>query len=282
MKRVILVTIVAALAAPRLAHAGRPKYEFLCGTFKDGAALDVLPSAKKPKIVDSIGCALRVTGAPANWEDGPFVLLTTYDKKTKQTAHQSQVTPSRGDDGAIADIEWMMNPGDKDESGTPWFTPCDDFDIEVQIQEPGSGTLFDKKLHIAQACPKPKQISAKVTCTATQSGDSWKIPSKTKYRMSDATIACVVAPKDKRAKVGNLFVTGWISHPDGTGQGVEGAHHDGDVDPIDEGTWVQFDVNFTNEDYTECMPGTMHFEAKNEDGQVVFTKDIDFDQTCDD
>lgn len=287
MKLVVsFVAVVIAAAAPQLAHAA-PRFELLCGTMKDGQAVDVLPSAKKPKLTGPIGCALRVHHPDPDQPMLVTLQTTRYlvdgGKKTKVQPRAIEGKQNPDDDGSM-DYEWMISPDDRDADGVVYFASCEDFDIHVGIDVPSGATIFQKTIKIAQACPKPKPITAKVTCTATQQGESWSIPTKKPFRLSDGTVACVVAPKDKRDKIGDLTVSGWIEHPDqnDTSKQVESTHKDADVDPVGEGTWVQYDLTFDNNDYAECFPGTIVLQAKDGDGNVRFTKRVKLDQDCED
>lgn len=265
MHRLAVVAIVAGIAVPKLAHAGAPHFEFLCGHFVDGEAKDVLPSAKKPKLTGQVGCALRMHDAPDDFT-GVIALRTVRAKKWTTRWLEASGTP--GDDGV--DYEWMIPSDQRDPDGVPYWQPCEDFDIQVGVDVPSGATIFKKTIHVAQSCPKPKPIAADVKCTASQGGDTWKLPHKEMRLSDDAKIDCTVTPRTKREV--SLSLTGWIEHPDENGNPTTSERHDGD--PLH--------VTFQYADWLECARGTIVLEGKDGDGNVVLSKKIKIDQDCPD
>ncbi|MCE9572666.1 MAG: hypothetical protein K8W52_05875 [Deltaproteobacteria bacterium] len=283
----VLVAIGGLAAAPRAARAGNPKFEFLCGTFVDGEVKDVVPSPKKPKITDPIGCALRVTNAPPGWENQWSVELTFLrhigGAKTPTDAGAKSGTFER-DASGVLDAEWEVKPNEPTMNEGPYFAACEDFDINVHVFTAEGDSAYAKTLKVVQKCPKPRPVAAKITCTATaQDGAQVPITSKRRGRYgAEAAVACLVAPRAKRAKVGDLTVVGRIERLDDNGQPTSTPPRESEVIPIDEGTWVNFQVNFQEGDWGECSDATIVIEGRNDSGQLVINQKLPFKQDCPD
>ncbi len=195
--RTSLVVAAALAATAGTAHAGKKvKAELLCGVFVDGQVTDMVPSPKKPKLDQPVGCALHLDGVGGDtYMANIHTVRTTVDASGKK----SKVTTSghTSDVGADKDLEFVMTPGANDENNEIDFQPCEDFDVVASVSD-DQGVYFKKTLHVAQACPKPKPLKAKVGCYATKDDDRIDLPDKKKPSLDGYKVTCWGMSDDPR------------------------------------------------------------------------------------
>jgi hypothetical protein len=283
--RTTIVVTAALCAAAGTAHAGKKvKAEFLCGVFVDGNVTDMVPSPKKPKLDQPIGCAIHIDdmGGADTYMANIHTVRTTVDasgKKSKVTT-----TGHSADIDASKDLELVMTPGANDENNEIDFQSCEDFDVVASVYD-AAGKYFTKTLHVAQACPKPKPLKAKVGCYATNdAGNRVDLPDKKKPSLDGYKLTCWGMSTDERFNgTGVKFSaqTEYYAHTmnDTDGHTVSEARYGNYEEGEDESS---FAVELPTDDVPVCL-GSFDIHIAIDDpstGVHLFGKTITVKQIC--
>ena len=278
MRSVIIATAIAAIATP--AYAGnKVKAEFLCGTFVDGEVKDMVPSSKKPRLTDPVACALHIeddNSFMANVHTVRYAVDAASGKKTKVVT-QGPTQDIEKD----KDLELVMKPGEADERGEVLFKSCEDFDVVASISD-DRGTYFNKTFHVAQSCPKPKAMKAKIYCTADkEDAERIDLPSKKTPSLDGYRVSCAAMSDDPRLPTAKLWAQTDYFAP--TTDDTDG-HRQSDVrvGKYEEGEDESASfVNFESDDIPVCLP-TFDIKVYIDDanGGHMFAKTITIKQKC--
>jgi len=281
MRAWICAALIAVLATPVFA-GNKVKAEFLCGTYVDGEVKDMVPNPKKPRLTDPVACALRLDagdGYQANVHTVRYAVDAASGKKSTISTQgkTDEITPTK-------DLELVMQPGVKDDAGEVDFQSCEDFDVVATIYD-DHGTLFTKKVHVAQACPKPKPMKAFARCEAAKGDDTFDVPNKQARRLEVDRITCYVTSKDKRFNGSDLtFNAQTVYDAPNSGNGPTLVTNDPHKGMFQEGEDESaFSVEIPPDDIPTCLPS---FDIKlfldDMSGAHLFAKTITVKQKCDD
>lgn len=154
-------TVQAAPKKPKKIDAA-----FLCGTFVDGAIKKPITGGKVEKLTVPIACAIHVND-PNEPSHMGNVHTVRKPAKAKPIKNQGKTDDFGGQsDADKKDFAVILAPGTADENGEIAFQPCEDFDIEASISD-DLGTYFTKTIRVQQSCPKPKPVTATLSCVYT-------------------------------------------------------------------------------------------------------------------
>lgn len=281
--RTFLVAAALVAAAATSAHAGKKvKAELLCGVFVDGQVTDMVPSKSKPRLDKPVGCALHLSDVG----DDTYMANIHTVRSTVDAASgkKSKVTTSghTEDVGGSKDLELVMTPGANDENGEVDFQPCEDFDVVASVFD-DRGKYFSKTIHVAQACPKPKPLKAKVGCYATKDGDRIDLPDKEKKSLDGYKVTCWAMSDDERFNGTGVkySVSTEYDAPnvnDNAGHHVNDPHYGTYEEGEDESA---FSVDLPEDDVPVCLRSfDVHFMIDDPSGMHLFAKTITVKQVC--
>jgi hypothetical protein len=262
-----LVAAVAGVAAWTTGARAEPqpkklKAEFLCGIYADGKIKKPITGAKVGKITDAIACALHLADPD---EPGHAVHVRTL----RGGKEVSNVTGTVHDDGSSKDLEIYLKPSVKNESGEIAWKPCEDFEIEAAIMDPGG--QFKKTIKVVQGCPKPKPVKGKLACFyQTSDGTQYTWPgngAKKKPRLEGDLMCGVTSKSDELADMkGSFEIKG------------KGTPKLGDGHPMEDGSGV--DVTFEASNYGPCASFTVIAKVIDKDGAERFSNTLAIAQNC--
>lgn len=290
MTRAAVVALVLFSSVRARAGGNELKAQLLCGTYVDGKVVTPLPSKKKPKLTDPVACALAI----GDLEGGDayvgtiktvrYVVDPATGKKSKVAGQSTQGTIEQGDDGKITDVEIVFQPNDKDGDGNVAFAPCEDFDVIGEVYAAG-GTFYNKTVHIAQVCPRPKPLKATVSCVAHRDdGSTFALPDRHKPRLTGITgISCGIASKDDRL-FGDITVTGQTHWRQSDGAGGQADHASDPRQGVaqEPNPGPSYEIDFQPGDWDECVDVDALIEIKDADGASLFAKHLAWKQDCPD
>jgi hypothetical protein len=241
------------------------KAEFLCGVFANGKVTKPITGKKLGKITDPIACALHLANPD---EPGHSVHVRTV----RGGKEMSNVTGVVNEDGSTKDFEIHLKPGVKNENGEIAWKPCEDFDIEVGIFDPGG--QYKKTIKVVQGCPKPKPVKGKLVCYyQTDDGTQFTFPgngTKKKPRME----------KDLQCSIG-------LPDLDNPGDGWKGSlaikgksAHVVEVHPMEAGAGADF--AFPSAEFGACANFTVIGSITDPDGNERFSGKLAIQQNCPD
>ena len=283
-----LVTIVTLANAPLGVAIAKPKpikAQFLCGTYVDGKVTAAITGGKRAKITDPVACAIHVDNPDepshmGNIHTVRHVVDPSTNKSSKVVSSGKTDDFGGQSDPDKRDFNVILTPGVADENGDIPFKPCEDFDLVATVSD-DLGVYFTKTIKVSQTCPKPKPLSAKLTCMyEAQDGTLLRWPGngdKLKPRLSsgksfECTIIAKNAPPDTTL-IGVVAIHGKSAKQSGkaaeTGEG--------------NGT-LKVDLGFEPGDdtFTECESFTIDAKLTNTDGAVRWTAKQKVVQDCPD
>jgi hypothetical protein len=233
------------------------KGEFLCGTYTDGKIVTVLKGGKVNKITDTVACVFHFADPE---EPGHSVHLRTLHagKEIKVVDGTANVEGE-----SSKDFEVYLKPNEA-------FKPCEDFDIQVGIFDPGG--QFEKTIKVQQSCPKPPPLKAELTCQSEYGdGTQVKFPKTKKLGgRLEKPIECMLYSKNAPAGValnGAVWVKGKPPHKDlmaetpGGGQKMD-ASLEPDTDFSVCSTKFSIQASLTDADGAERWTGKLDIPAQ--------------------
>jgi len=277
---VLWLTLLAAGTGHAAPKAKKIDAAFLCGTFVDGAIKKPITGGKVEKLTVPIACAIHVKdpNEPSHMGHVHTVRKPAGGKPIKNIGKTDDFG-GQSDPGKT-DFAVVLAPGTADENGEIAFQPCEDFDIVASISD-DLGTYFTKTIRVQQSCPKPKPVSATLSCVYTaQDGTLIRWPGngdKEKPRLSapDHELDCSILVKAKAAPRDGLPLVGHFA----IGKGKDRPGEASELPPDGD---LRAEAAFTAGDYQECETFTIQGSLVDATGATRWTGKHTITQTCGD